>query len=118
MPHPSAESSGLGSQALECSGAVIGRILLSHIFLLSGALKMPEWSKTQDEMRQEFGRFFGWLGAPQSVNDLWGAALPVLLAAATACELGGGLSLLLGYRARWGALVLFLFLVPTTLLFH
>jgi putative oxidoreductase len=30
----------------------------------------------------------------------------------------GGLSVLLGYRARWGALALVLFLVPVTLMMH
>src|SRR5437764_15351642 len=32
--------------------------------------------------------------------------------------LAGGLSVLLGYRARWGAWLLILFLVPVTLLLH
>jgi putative oxidoreductase len=30
----------------------------------------------------------------------------------------GGLSVLTGLKAKWGALVLFLFLIPTTLIFH
>ncbi len=33
-------------------------------------------------------------------------------------EIGGGLSLLLGYKAKWGARALFLFLIPVTLIFH
>jgi putative oxidoreductase len=33
-------------------------------------------------------------------------------------ELGGGLSVLLGYFPRLGALALVLFLVPTTIVFH
>ena len=33
-------------------------------------------------------------------------------------ELGGGLSVLLGYKTRWGALALVIFLIPTTLIFH
>ena len=44
--------------------------------------------------------------------------VPLFLAGAIAFELGGGLSLLLGYRARLGALALFLFLIPVTLVFH
>ena len=44
--------------------------------------------------------------------------IPVLLPAAAVLELAGGLSLLLGFRARLGALALVLFLVPTTLIFH
>lgn len=33
-------------------------------------------------------------------------------------ELFGGLSLLFGFKARWGAFALFIFLIPTTLIFH
>ena len=44
--------------------------------------------------------------------------IPVLLPAAALVEILGGLSLLLGLRARIGALVLFVFLIPTTLVFH
>ncbi len=33
-------------------------------------------------------------------------------------EIGGGLSILLGYKAEWGARALFLFLIPVTLIFH
>jgi putative oxidoreductase len=30
----------------------------------------------------------------------------------------GGLSILLGYKARWGALLLIMFLVPVTVMMH
>ena len=33
-------------------------------------------------------------------------------------ELGAGLLLLVGYKARWAALAIFVFLIPTTLIFH
>jgi putative oxidoreductase len=33
-------------------------------------------------------------------------------------SLAGGLSVLIGYRARWGALALIVFLVPVTLMMH
>ena len=37
---------------------------------------------------------------------------------AIAVELAGSLSLLLGFRAKLGAWLLFLFMIPTTLIFH
>jgi putative oxidoreductase len=40
------------------------------------------------------------------------------LALAIFAELAGGLSLLLGFLTRIGAVGLFIFLIPTTLLFH
>ena len=33
-------------------------------------------------------------------------------------ETGAGALLLVGYKARWAALAIFLFLIPTTLIFH
>ncbi len=42
----------------------------------------------------------------------------LLLVSSIIMELGGGLSVLLGYKARWGAIALIIFLVPTTLIFH
>lgn len=47
-----------------------------------------------------------------------GDARSTLFYAAVLVELGGGLSLASGFRARYGALILALFLVPTTWIFH
>jgi putative oxidoreductase len=78
-----------------------GRVLLSLIFILSGVSKIMEWSGTSEFMASE--------GLP---------LVPLLLGAATAIEIAGGLSVLLGWKARWGAWLLFLYLIPTTLIFH
>ena len=45
-------------------------------------------------------------------------AAPLFLYAAVLLELGGGLALATGFRARIAALLLFAFLVPATYLFH
>ena len=37
---------------------------------------------------------------------------------AIAVELGAGLAFLLGWQVRWASLGLFLYLIPTTLIFH
>jgi putative oxidoreductase len=75
--------------------------LLSQIFLISGVMKIVDWSGTEAQMasRQMF----------------W---IPFFHVAALLVELGAGLSLLLGYKARFGALALGLFLIPVTLTFH
>jgi putative oxidoreductase len=83
------------------AGLLLGRILLSMIFLASGGMKLMDWSGTADGMAAE--------GM---------AAVPVFLALAVLCELAGGLSILLGAKARWGALLLAAFLVPVTAIFH
>lgn len=80
---------------------LLGRALLSAIFLLAGVMKLVNWNATVEHMASE-----GMV------------AVPFFLAAAVAVELGGGLSLLLGYGARFGAILLVLFLIPATLIFH
>jgi putative oxidoreductase len=80
---------------------LLGRILLSVIFLLSAFGKITHFSGMEQFMASK--------GLP---------AVPLLLVLALLTEALGGLSLLLGFKARWGALLLFLFLIPTTLIFH
>ncbi|MEQ8787095.1 MAG: DoxX family protein [Pirellulaceae bacterium] len=80
-----------------------GRVFLSAIFLMSGVHKITAWSATAESMRGE--------GMPEQ-------AVPLLLAGAIVFELGGGLSVLLGLKARLGALALIVFLIPTTVIFH
>lgn len=81
--------------------SAIGRFLLSLIFIMSGIGKLFDWSGTAAYMRSE-----GMV------------AVPFFLIMAVLFEVLGGLSLLLGFKARWGALALIVFLIPTTLIFH
>jgi putative oxidoreductase len=87
--------------ALERYAPLVARILISQIFLLSGMQKVMDPAGTAAAM-EERGMFW----------------IPLFLWAAVAVELLGGLSLLLGFKARLGALLLFLFLIPVTLTFH
>ncbi len=81
--------------------SLAGRVLLCAIFLLAGAGKIQNWSGTAAMMEAR--------GMP---------AVQLLLSAAIAVEIGGGLALLVGWQTRWAAIGLFLFLIPTTLVFH
>src|SRR5256885_487719 len=81
--------------------ALAGRVLLSAIFVLSGLTKLTNWSGTESQMASH--------GMP---------AASVLLLGAIVVEMGGGLALLLGCQTRAAAAALFLFLIPTTLIFH
>ncbi len=80
-------------------GMFAARLGVGTIFLVSAAGKLAAWSGTV--------AFAGSKGVP-----------PALLAGATALELLGAVSLLLGWRARLGATALLAFLVPVTLVFH
>ena len=78
---------------------LIGRLALGAIFLLSVTGKLTNWSGTV--------AYAAARGVPQ-----------VLLAGATALELVGVVLLLAGFKTRWGAASLVVFLVPVTLVFH
>lgn len=79
----------------------LGRVLLSLIFVMSAIHKITAWNETAEQMTQA--------GVP---------AVPLMLAGAIVFELCGGLSLMLGVKARFGAVLLILFLIPTTYFFH
>jgi putative oxidoreductase len=78
---------------------LVGRVALGAIFMVSGLGKLAAWQGT--------AAYAGSKGVPE-----------VLLAIATALEVLGAISLIVGFRARWGALALLVFLVPVTLVFH
>ena len=81
--------------------ALFGRIFLSAIFLFSGFGKIAGWSDYAHMMDQK--------GMP---------LVPFFLAAALTIEILGGLSVLLGFYGRIGAVALIVFLIPTSLIFH
>jgi putative oxidoreductase len=81
--------------------ALVGRILPGLIFVLSGLEKLTDFS-----------------GAAAAIAGK-GLPMPEVLAVLTvAIELGAGLLLVVGWKARWAALLLFLFLIPASLAFH
>ena len=77
----------------------VGRVALGLIFIVSGLGKLAGWRGTVG--------YAGSKGVPE-----------ILLAIATALELLGAVSVVVGFKARWGALALLIFLVPVTLVFH
>jgi len=82
-------------------GALLGRILLGSIFALSGVYKFGHLAGTADMIAKH--------GLPMAGLLAFAAAL---------LELGGGTFLIASAQARWAALLLFAFLIPTTLIFH
>lgn len=80
---------------------LLGRSLLALIFLMSGLQKIGNFAGTQEYMAS--------FGMPMTALFLVGAIV---------LEVGGALSIITGFKARWGALALILFLIPATLIFH
>ncbi len=80
---------------------VLGRVLLSGIFILSGLGKLPHFHDVAGMMAAK--------GIPLATVAL---VITVLI------EIGGGLLVLTGFQARYAALVIALWLIPVTLVFH
>lgn len=79
---------------------LIGRTFLATIFIHAAINKIFNFADTQTMMT--------------------GRGLPlagVLLVGTIAVEILGGLSLVLGYKTRWGAWLLIVFLIPATVIF-
>jgi putative oxidoreductase len=82
-------------------GALAGRILLALIFVLSGFEKLMGPAGTMKMMAAH--------GLP---------IVPAAFAVTILVELGCGLLLVVGYKARWAAILIFLWFIPVTLIFH
>ncbi|MBK8131666.1 MAG: DoxX family protein [Gammaproteobacteria bacterium] len=82
-------------------GPLLGRLLIAAVFIPAGLLKIPGFETTAGYMAAK--------GLP---------FVALLLVLTILIEFGGGLMILLGWRARDAALVLFLFLIPVTVVFH
>lgn len=82
-------------------GPVAGRVLLALMFIISGYGKITAFAGTAGFMASK--------GIPMAEFAL---VIAILV------ELGGGLLLVAGWKARWAALAMFLFIIPTTLIFH
>ncbi len=82
-------------------GPLVGRILLSLIFLISG-----------------FGKIGGFAGTAGYMASKGLPMAEVLLAITIVIEIGASLMIITGFKARLGATALFLWMIPVTFIFH
>jgi putative oxidoreductase len=83
------------------TAALVGRALLAALFIWSGAGKLAGFAGTA-----------GYIASK-------GLPMPEVLAALSVfAELGGGLALLFGFKARWAALMIGVFVAVITPIFH
>lgn len=80
---------------------LVGRILLAQIFIASGLNKISGWEQTAGYMASK---------------DM--PMVSLFLFVAIVLEVGGGISILLGFKAKIGAIALAIFLIPVSLIFH
>jgi|ERR1039458_1144388 putative oxidoreductase len=95
------QHSANGNSVAADSAALVGRILLALIFIISG-----------------YGKIGGYAGTAGYMASKGMPMVDVLLPLTILIELGGGLLIAIGWKARWAAAVIFLFLIPVTLVFH
>ncbi|MBI3544061.1 MAG: DoxX family protein [Deltaproteobacteria bacterium] len=79
----------------------VARLLLAFIFITAGLSKVSGWYETSLYMVSKGMR-----------------GIPFFLTAAIVIELVCGVALLIGYRVRAAALILFAYLIPVSLVFH
>jgi putative oxidoreductase len=82
-------------------GPAAGRFLITFLFL-----------------RSAFGKITGFTAVSGMMAKKGMPFAEVFLVGAIVCEIAGGLMVLLGWHARLGALLLAVFLIPATLIFH
>lgn len=82
-------------------GLLAGRLLLAYIFIVAG-----------------YGKIGGFAGTAKYMASKGMPMVEPLLVGAILVELVGGLMLAVGWKARWAAWAIFLFVIPTTLIFH
>ena len=86
---------------LKAIAMLIGRVLLVLIFFQSGVGKIGNFAGTAQYMAK--------FGMPYTTFFLLGSIF---------LEMAGSLSVILGFLTRLGTLLLILFLIPATLIFH
>ena len=89
------------NQSIQNFAALGGRLLLAAIFVISGLNKLSDFSGT--------AAFMSGAGLP---------AAGFLLVLTILIEVVGGLMIVLGWHTRQLALILFLFMIPVTAVFH
>jgi len=80
---------------------LLARILISLIFIWSGLQKILHFSTNEQYMAMH--------KMPLTVLFLVGAII---------IELGFGLAVFFGFQTKWAALIIALYLIPVTLVFH
>jgi putative oxidoreductase len=80
---------------------LIGRLCMCAIFIITGVWKFVNYNGVSEEMASK--------GMP------W---VPFFLILAAIIEIIGGLSLFLGYKTRFWAAILMVYLIPVTIIFH
>lgn len=100
--------------------AIIGRMCLSAIFIIAGLNKILNWESTKQVVLQMMAAWhtYSMTSWMQDLLMIFSERAEMFLCIAAVFEMLGGLLVFFGIGARFGALLLILFLIPTTIFFH
>lgn len=101
--------------------ACLGRILISLIFILAAIGHMMDWQGSLQLLSKGLHAWAGYaMNMPQlqPIIDQLLAHIPLLMGIAVVFMLLGGLFVFFGVKTRFGAFLLLLFLIATTLTMH
>jgi putative oxidoreductase len=99
----------------------LGRACLSAIFICAALWKVIDWQGTEVYLTNALSEWRLQVQANPWLHDYVESLLtwvPLLLTVAFVFELLGGVMLFFGIKVRFAAILLILFLIPTTLIFH
>ncbi len=86
---------------LKMYGPLVGRVLLAVIFIVDG-----------------FGKITGFEGTIRYMQAYGMPMTQVLAVMAIIIELGGGIMVAVGWKARWAAAALFIYVLVVSFVFH
>src|SRR3990167_1530176 len=101
--------------------SMVARFLISLVFLAGAVNKIIHWREVECSVMNTLCDWQFNVNFSESLQELVGwlaSYMPLLLVIATLLEFFGALSVLLGIKEKFGAFLLILFLVPTTILMH
>ena len=101
--------------------ALVGRLLLSAIFILSAVNKIFDWQKTESGLINLFCDWQSYVHFSSSLTKLFTALIswtPEILIVITTLELIAALLIFFGIKEKFGAFLLLVFFVPATFLLH
>jgi putative oxidoreductase len=100
---------------------MLGRILLSLIFICLVTNQILNWDQTQQAFDKSVSDWIVHPGLPDQIQKVFSLLLTysslVMVLASIFAGLGG-LFVLLGIKVRLGAILLILFLIPSTVVMH
>jgi len=101
--------------------ALVGRLLLSAIFILSAVNKIFDWQKTESGLINLFCDWQSYVHFSSSLTKMFTALIswtPEILIVITTLELIAALLIFFGIKEKFGAFLLLIFFVPATFLLH